>query len=157
MLSWEIQQEGVKGILTPPHDIFIGSTNVPETHTITKLDVALHAGPYRKKNDSTYNHEWGWPKNVYELFRSTRSKSSRRGMGLFSRVDQQMVVPRGAELGIDSQNIFKIKPEDHQYFFIWEIQHFFIRRSLCPGQTVSLRPVARSSGTVSLDGVVQGL
>jgi len=123
---------------------------VPETDTITKLDLALHAGPYRKKNDS-----------------STRSKSSRRGIGLFSRVDQQMVVPRGAELGIDSQNIFKIQPEDHQYFFIWEIQHFFIRRSLCPGQTVSptpnsgsanpFRPVARSSGTVSLDGVVQGL
>jgi hypothetical protein len=63
--------------------------------------------------------------------------------------------------------IIKIQPEEHQYIFIWEIQHFFMRRSLRPGQTVSptpisgsansSRPLACSSGTVSLDGVVQGL
>jgi len=78
-----------------------------------------------------------------------------------------MVVPRGPDLGILVQFIIKIQPEDHQYLFIWETQHFCMRQSLCPGQTVSptpisgsanpSRPVARSSGTVSLDRVVQVL
>jgi hypothetical protein len=136
-----------------------------ETLTITNFD--LHARPYRKKNDSTHNHVMGLPKNGYERFSSTRNKSSRKGMGLPSRAYQQMVVPRGPDLGILVQFIIKIQPEDHQYLFIWETQHFFMRRSLCPGQTVSptpisgsanpSRPVARSSGTVSLDGVVQVL
>jgi hypothetical protein len=60
----------------------------------------------------------------------------------------------------------KIQPEENQYIFIWETKNFFMRRSLRPGQTVSPtpisgsanlpRPVALSSGTVSLDEVVQG-
>jgi hypothetical protein len=138
---------------------------VPDTRPITRFDS--HARPYRKKNDSTHNHEMGQPKKDYEWFSSTRNKSSRKGMGVPSRADQQMVVPRGPDRGILVQFIIKIQPEDHQHLFIWETQHFFMRRSLCPGQTVSptpssgsanpSRPVARSSGTGCLDGVAQGL
>jgi len=97
------------------------------------------------------------------------------------RAYQQMVFPQGPDLTIsmplekEIQGVVmilvrftpKIQPEENQYIFIWETQHFFMRRSLRPGQTVSptpisgsanlFRPVARSSGTVSLDGVVQGL
>ena len=138
---------------------------VLETLPITSFDS--HARPYRKKNYVTHNHEMGKPKKGYERFSSTRNKSSRKGMGVPSRADQQMVVPRGPDPGVLVQFIIKIQPEDLQHLFIWETQHFFMRRSLCPGQTVSptpisgsanpSRPVARSSKTVSLDGVVQGL
>ena len=84
-----------------------------------------------------------------------------------------MVLPRGTDLTISMplekeiqgivtilvRFIIKILPEEHQYLLK--------RGSLRPGQTVSptptsgsanpSRPVARSSKTVSLDGVVQGL
>ena len=167
---------------------------LPETPTTTNFAVDLHARPYRKKSNSTHNHKSGWPKYGYERFSSTRSKSSRRDIGLSFRTYQQMVLPRGPDPTIlmslwkefqgiailmslwkEFQGIFtilvrfiiKILPEGHQYVFRWEIKHFFMRGSLRPGQTVSptpisgsanpSRPVARSSKTVSLDGVVQGL
>ena len=155
---------------------------LPETPTTTNSAVDLHARPYRKKSNSTHNHKLGWPKNGYERFSSTRSKSSRRDIGLSFRTYQQMVLPRGpdptilmSQLEKEFQGIvtilvrfiIKILPEGHQYVFRWEIKHFFMRGSLRPGQTVSptpisgsanpSRPVARSSKTVSLDGVVQGL
>jgi hypothetical protein len=146
---------------------------LPETPTTTNFAVDLHARPYRKKSNSTHKHELGWPKNGYERFSSTRSKSSRRDIGLSFRTYQQMVLPRGPDLtismplGKETQGIvmilvrfiIKILPEEHQYLLK--------RGSLRPGQTVSptptsgsanpSRPVARSSKTVSLDGVVQGL
>ena len=146
---------------------------LPETPTTTNFAVDLHARPYRKKSNSTHKHELGWPKNGYERFSSTRSKSSRRDIGLSFRTYQQMVLPRGPDLTISMplgkeiqgivtilvRFIIKILPEDHQYVLK--------RGSLRPGQTVSptpisgsanpSRPVARSSKTVSLDGVVQGL
>jgi hypothetical protein len=159
---------------------------LPETLTSTNFAVELHARPYRKKSNSTHNHELEWPKNGYERFSSTRSNSSERDIGLSFRAYQQMILPRGPDLIISMplekeiqgivtilvQFISKIQPEEHQYFFIWEIncneiKHFSMRRSLRPGQTVSptptsgsanpSRPVARSSKMVSLDGVVQGL
>jgi hypothetical protein len=153
----------------------------PEISTMIFSAVDLHARPCRKKSNSIHNHELGRPKNGYERFSSTRSKSSRRDIGLTFRTYQQMVLPRGPDLtilmplGKEFQGIvtilvrfiIKILPEGHQYVFRWEIKHFFMRGSLRPGQTVSptpisgsanpSRPVARSSKTVSLDGVVQGL
>lgn len=129
------------------------------SHTTTKLDVAPHVWPCKKKKDSTYNHERGRPKNGYERFSSTRSKSSRRDMGRFSRVDLQMVIHRDLAVRISSR-IIKIQPEDHQYLLE-------LRRSLRPGQTVPptlnsgsaipSRLAARCSETVSLEGEVQGL
>jgi hypothetical protein len=167
---------------------------LPETLTTTNFALELHARPYRKKSNSTHNHKSGWPKDGYERFSSTRSKSSRRDIGLSFRTYQQMVLPRGPDptilmslwkefqgivilmslwkefqgiVTILVRFIIKILPEGHQYVFRWEIKHFFMRGSLRPGQTVSptpisgsanpSRPVARSSKTVSLDGVVQGL
>jgi hypothetical protein len=62
-----------------------------QSPTITNFDS--HARPYRKKSDGTHNHEMGKPKKGYERFSSTRNKSSRKGMGVPSRADQQMVVP----------------------------------------------------------------
>ena len=165
-LFLEMQQVVVCRVYTLPHDILIRSSEKTlETPTITNFDA--HARPYRKKNDSTHNQVMGLPKNVYERFSSTRNKSSRKGRTTPSRAYQQMVVPQGPDREILVQFIIKIQPEDHQYLFIWETRHFFMRRSLCPGQTVSptpssgsanpSRPVARSSGTVSLEGVAQGL
>jgi hypothetical protein len=58
---------------------------LPETPTTTNFAVDLHARPYRKKSNSTHKHELGWPKNDYEWFSSTRSKSSRRDIGLSFR------------------------------------------------------------------------
>ena len=129
------------------------------SYTITNPDVASHVWPCKKKKDSTYNQEKGRLKNDYERFSSTRSKSSRRDMGLFSRVDLQMVIHRDLAVRISSR-IIRIQPEDHQDFLE-------LRRSLRPGQTVPptlnsgsanpFRPVARCSETVGLEGVVQGL
>ena len=52
-----------------------------QSPTITNFDS--YTRPYRKKNDSTHNHVMGLPNHGYERFSSTRSKSSRGGMGIF--------------------------------------------------------------------------
>ena len=142
-----------------PITILLDQQRTLPSHTTTKLDVASHVWPCKKKKDSTYNQEMGRLKNGYERFSSTRSKSSRRDMGRFSRVDLQMVIHRDPAVRISSR-IIKIQPEDHRYLLE-------LRRSLRPGQTVPptlnsgsanpFRLVARCSETVSLEGVVQGL
>ena len=107
--------------------------------TITNFDS--YTRPYRKKNKSTYNHKWVWPNNVYELISSTRSKSSRGGIGVFSRA-----IHRGSAEGISSRNTIKILPDDLQYLFSWGTKPSFKRRSLRPGQTV---PPTPSSGSAA--------
>ena len=153
------------------------STHHPMTFLLDKLIILLqsptitnfdsYTRPYRKKNDSTHNHVMGLPNHGYEWFSSTRSKSSRGGIGVFSRAYQHLVIHRGSAEGISSRNTIKILPDDLQYLFSWGTKPSFKRRSLRPGQTVPptpssgsaapSSPVARSSQAEEGSGVVQGL
>ena len=79
---------GVPSLRTTPMTFLLDQLIILlQSPTITNFDS--YTRPYRKKNDSTHNHVMGLPNHGYERFSSTRSKSSRGGIGVFSRADQR--------------------------------------------------------------------